>query len=181
MAGQRQKPPDQLAFQRGGRGRGLVVAAPGLRRVPPMPFAPAGVVWSKRTRAAWRALWKSHVSAAIDLNADGERLRTWMRAIHDREQLLDRIREEGHVVPWGRGGALVAHPSLRWVKHLDGEIARISADFGLTPLSRFRLQVTFSEAGQAEDALAQLRARREQERLARPQQTSARIIDLDGA
>lgn len=171
MAGVRQKDPNQLANRRGGRGRGLVVAVPANRTTPTMPSVPDGMDWSPRVRAVWTSFWKSPVSAAVDLNADSERLNRWMEAIQEREDLLAEIRRDGYSGNWGPMGALVSHPSLVYVKHLDREIARLSEHFGATPLSRFRLQITFSEAGQKEEQLRRMK----QPRGAK----TAEVIDLN--
>lgn len=179
MAGARQKPPDQLTNRRGGRGRSLVVALDADRRVPRLPTAPKGEHWCRAARAVWREFWMSPVSAAVDEHADAERLRRWVTAIHERELLLEKVRDEGWVGPWGSHDQDVEHPSLSYVKHLDRELARFAEHFGLTPLSRFRLQITYSQAGQEEDKLARLQARRERERESEPAPTAARVIDLE--
>lgn len=172
MPGVRQKPPALLANQRGGRGRRLTVVVPEERVVPRMPTAPAGLAWGKQTRAVWRSFWRSPVSVAVDVNADAERLYRWMVAIEERDRLLAQVRDDGYaparkVLAEGEGpdGEKVivllagAHPHLAYIKHLDKEIARLADHFGLTPLSRFRLQLTFAEKEQAGRRLARDRAR----------------------
>lgn len=159
MPGVRQKPPSQLANSRGGRGRGLTVVVPGHREVPRMPAAAVGMPWTARTRFFWRSFWKSEVSLAVDRNADAERLFRWLEAFEEREKLLGEVREHGYA-PARRviseeesvdGTTVIilmsgAHPHLAYIKHLDREIARLSEHFGMTPLSRFRLQLTATEA-----------------------------------
>lgn len=159
MPGMRQKPPGMLTNQRGGRGRSLVVAVPQERQVPALPDPPEGITWGETVRSVWCAFWESPVSAAVDLNADGERLHRWVEAMQERENLLAEIRREGYAGPWGPMGAMAPHPTLVYVKHLDKEIARISEHFGGTPLSRFRLQLTFSEAGQSGERLRRMKER----------------------
>lgn len=187
MVGVRQKAPGLLANQRGGRGRGMVVAVPEQRAVPRMPPAPSGLKWGRRTRALWRGFWRSPVSAAVDQNADGERLYRWMEAVEERERLLAEVREHGYAparkvvsdqeTDEGRVIVLVEgpHPHLVYIKHLDKEIARLSEHFGMTPLSRFRLQITYSDAGVAADKLAKIQRRQERE----PAAGAAEVVDLD--
>lgn len=169
--GVRQKAPALLANRRGGRGRGLEVVVPEERDIPRMPSAPAGVRWGRRTRALWRTFWQSPVSLAVDPNADAERLFRWMEAIDERDRLLADVRRDGYA-PTRRVVAEFeddekrvievvegAHPHLAYIKHLDREIARLSEHFGATPLSRFRLQLTFAVKEQAGRRLQRERKR----------------------
>lgn len=157
----RQKAPDLLANRRGGRGRQLEVIVPPEREMPRMPSAPSGVRWGRRTRALWRTFWQSPVSLAVDPNADAERLYRWMEAIDERDRLLAEVRRDGYaparriVAEFEDDEKRVievvdgAHPHLAYIKHLDREIAKLSEHFGATPLSRFRLQLTFAVKEQA--------------------------------
>jgi len=147
----RQKPPGLLVNRRGGRGRGLEVLVPAVRVVPSLPPAPAGLRWGEGVEQLWRDFWASPVSAAVDLQADGERLGRWLECIQEREALLAEVRAEGYA-PAG-----VSHPHLVYIKHLDREIARLAERFGMDPLARFRLQLTFTEAGQSALKLASAR------------------------
>jgi len=75
----------------------------------------------------------------------------WLECIQEREALLAEVRAEGYA-PAG-----VSHPHLVYIKHLDREIARLAERFGMDPLARFRLQLTFTEAGQSALKLASAR------------------------
>ena len=156
MVAVRQKPPELLAFRRGGRGKGLQAPFDRPARVPRCPVAkPRPAVAD-----AWRALWRSEVSRAIDVHADTEALRHWVECMQQRAELLEQIEREGFTGPWGPMDSLVAHPSLVYVKHLDKEITRIREHFGMTPMSRFRLQMQFAEAGKSTADLDRILERR---------------------
>jgi hypothetical protein len=127
--------------------------------------------WNEAAVAFWSELWASPVSLAIDPAADGPELRRWLQCVHDREQLLDEVRRQGWTLP-SRGGR-VANPGLRHVHHLDRELGRFAEQFGGTPLSRFRLQLTYAEAGQADDRLQRLLDRRADKR---PGQSSRAVV-----
>src|SRR5574343_44387 len=119
MVAVRQKPPGQLANTRGGRGRSVVLTGP-----------------------IWETFWLSKVSWAVDPNADAEPLCQWASAMQRREVLWERVEEKGYSGKWGPMGSLISNPDLVMIKHLDREIARLREHFGMTPTSRFRLQLT---------------------------------------
>lgn len=177
MPGARQKAPDQLQFTRGGRGRGLVVSRQSERAIPPLPTTPVGVEqWNETAAAVWDAFWATDIASAVDINADSVQLIRWVEAIHRRAELIAMVDDQGWVGPWGSKGQPAEHPALSYVRHLDREIDRFAEHFGLTPLSRFRLQITFTEAKEGEDRLQRLLDRRER---APSRKTRAKVVSLD--
>jgi P27 family predicted phage terminase small subunit len=150
MANVRQKHPSQLLFQRPSRIKGLQVVVPAERVAPPFPLK--GIPRTRRrAREAWDALWRSRVSAAIDPDADREALLNWLTDIDILETTLAKLRREP--VIQGRG-ALVRNPLWAIYAETRERISKFEERFGLTPQSRFRLNVTYNEAekGNAERA-----------------------------
>lgn len=156
MANVRQKPPELLVNRRGGRGRGLVVAVPTERSMPRFPLR--DTQGRRRARDYWRRYWQSPVSAAVDLNADGEALRRWMEAIDEVDRLLPVCQASPLIK--GSMGQLVMNPLFRRLSELNRIIEGMEDRFGVTPRSRFRLQLTYTAASEGEERLRALRERR---------------------
>lgn len=167
MANTRQKPPDQLVNRRGGRGRQLVVTG----GPPPAPPYPKGI--SAQAVARWRAFWKSEVAAAVDLNADQERIRRWIIAVDEREKLWKVACAQPLIS--SRFG-LVKNPLWTVINQLTNEIQRAEEHFGMTPLSRFRLAFTKTESQHSlEDLMRKISEPEPTSRAKRPNN----IVDMD--
>jgi P27 family predicted phage terminase small subunit len=166
LSGARQKAPGQLVNQRGGRGRALVVRKKDGAKAPP---APRGL--SAYGRKRWREFWKSDAAAAVSLESDGERIYRWIVAVEERERYW-QIASGEPLVLTVRG--LVKNPLWTVIRQLTDEIQRAEEHFGMTPLSRFRLQLNAAEAESSIDDLMR--------KLSRPRPDEgqpANIIDLD--
>ncbi len=139
MANVRQKAPGLLVNRRGGRGRGLTVVARE-QRVAPRP--PPGL--SPYARRVWREFFGDWVADAVVWSADGERLRWWIQCVAERQRLAEILRK----APLVRGatGALIPNPVARLVRELTRDIERTEEAFGMTPTSRFRLQLLSTES-----------------------------------
>jgi hypothetical protein len=135
MAGKRQKPPGELVYRRGGRAKPLVHVTPA--SIAPTP--PEGV--GEHALAVWSTLWASRVSGAIDLLADGEALRHWILGVDEREKL--RAATVRAPLVKGSHEQLMLNPLFRRLRELNREIARAEEHFGMTPLARLRLGVTY--------------------------------------
>lgn len=152
MAGKRQKPPGELVYRRGGRAKPLVQVAPaGLK-----PAPPEGV--GEHALAVWCAFWASRVSGAIDLPADGEALRHWILCVDEREKL--RAATSRAPLVKGSHQQLMLNPLFRRIRELNREIARAEEHFGMTPLARMRLGVTYLQEQAAKEDLEAKRERR---------------------
>lgn len=139
MVGVRQKAPVALVGRQRARLARRVEAAPrpaGWR--PPAP--PRGL--SPMARRAWRAFWASDVSRAVDERADLPLLCEWARAIDELEAVRAAMRQEATRELAARERAL-----LRL-------IIEVSDRFGMSPLARFRLQLTGAEAQRSVRALS---------------------------
>lgn len=171
MAGVRQVAPELLADRRPGRGRVLTVVVPTDRKV---PAAPRGV--GAVAKRVWRDFWHSPVAAAVDRGADSYALQRWIEAVDEREGLMGQVRHN-HLIP-GSMGQEVLNPLFRRIDVLTREIEKAEERFGMTPLSRFRLQLNYADAGAATDRLDRINQRREREDRAVAVE-SPRVVDLD--
>lgn len=171
MVAVRQKPSSQLANGRGGRGRAVVLTAPIWEKAPTIPVEKP----YPRVKLIWDAFWRSKVSWAVDPDADAEPLTQWAEAMQRRVELWGRVEDKGYSGQWGPMGSLIPNPDLVMIKHLDREIARLREHFGMTPTSRFRLQLTISEAGLAADKLDRILNRKRKTVAA----GTARKVNLD--
>jgi phage terminase small subunit len=152
VAGKRQKPPDELVYRRGGRVKPLVQVAPA-HVAPP---APDGL--GEHAVALWTTFWASKVSGAVDLDADGEALRHWILCVDEREKL--RAATVRAPLVKGSHEQLMLNPLFRRIRDLNREIARAEEHFGMTPLARLRLGVTYLQEQAAKEDLEAKRQRR---------------------
>jgi hypothetical protein len=139
MAGQRQKDPSLLVNRRGGRGTTFdVVVNPD--RVAPKP-PPGLTIYSRRV---WRDFWSSWVSDAVDMEAHGERLRHWIRCVDERARLWPLVVQEPLVL--GSKGQPVLNPLVARIRELTRDIERAEDSYGMTPLAKFRMALTATDA-----------------------------------
>lgn len=152
MAGKRQKPPSELVYRRGGRAKALVPVT----AANPAPRLPDEL--GDHAAAVWAAFWASKVSGAVDLDADGEALRHWIRCVDEREKLRGATARAPLVK--GSHEQLMLNPLFRRIRELNREIARAEEHFGMTPLARMRLGVTYLQEQAAKEDLEAKRERR---------------------
>jgi hypothetical protein len=143
MTGKRQKHPGSLAFKRGGRYRALQpMALPGERPVPDCPERATG-----EAREAWERLWESPLSSAI-ADTDLPALYRWLWWYDQWIVSTKRLA----ILPAHSEGA---KRQLRHLKLCEASLQRLEEAFGMTPLARMRLGITFSEVRSSQ---ARLRA-----------------------
>ena len=125
------------------------------KRVVPTPPLGLGPIARRR----WRWFFLSWVADAVNLDSDAEALSHWIMAIDERSKLSDVVRK----MPLVRGShsQLMQNPLRRTLRELSKEIARAGEHFGMTPLARFRLQMTYGDPESARAALARIWQRRE--------------------
>jgi len=145
---QRTKPVELLVNKAGGRGRKLQVVDTGDRSVPPLPALAQHV--GDEARAAWADLWQSVVRGAIDLQADADILAEYVLIIDERERLRKAMRE-GTMTP----------PMVTRMNAIERHMLRIREHLGLTPLARFRLQLSVVTSREALERLEERAAARQ--------------------
>ena len=108
------------------------------------------------------------MSRAVDPEADYEALRHWILAVDEREKLSE-MGVAQPLMPGARHSAatpqFILNPLFRRISELTDEIRRTEDAFGMNPLSRFRLQLTYEPPTAEEDEhpiMAMMRKRREE-------------------
>lgn len=136
---------------------------------PLVPVAPAQLAprlpdgLGEHAAATWAAFWSSRVSGAVDLDADGEALRHWILCVDEREKL--RAATVRAPLVKGSHEQLMLNPLFRRIRDLNREIARAEEHFGMTPLARLRLGVTFLQEQAAKEGLEAKRESRKPHRM----------------
>lgn len=106
---------------------------PGGRVEPPKPERQ----WLKVTRVAYEEFWESDVAAAVTV-VDLSTLRRLFNLRDDHERLVRSARKTPLVT--GSQGQLVENPLAKRADRIMSEITRLEGQFGMTPVSRLRLQ-----------------------------------------
>ncbi len=134
-------PGDPRAKEAGAKAGKAIAPAPpanplAMGEIPP---APKGI--SRRTRTLWVALWQSSLASALDWQVDRFALIRWARLI-DRWYQIERQLEKADTVVTGSQGQDVLNPLSSELHRLDGMVAKVEKELGLTPMSRARLGLT---------------------------------------
>lgn len=124
---------------------------------PPKP--PTGLL--KPSRVRWWAFWASPAATAVNLDSDLPRLERWIQASDEYDRAAKTVRQARLVK--GSMGQPVLNPLVNYLAHLEPIITRAETDFGMTPAARTKLKLDPDPPGE-EDAVDQLRARREARR-----------------
>jgi P27 family predicted phage terminase small subunit len=138
------KPADQRQ-RRETKDVGLVVANPG--RVTPQ----ADVEWRESTVERWTVFWTSPLASQVEPSDEGAFRRLFW--IYDElDRLRQAIEETGRVVE-GSQGQPRPNPLYKQVESFQAEARQMEDRFGLSPLSRLRLGITFADAQASLDGL----------------------------
>jgi len=157
MPGQRQKPVQNLAFRRGGRGREVTIPAHSpLGEVPAPPPR-----LTRAVRDHWDAYWQDPISRLVT-EAAVHHVRRYFVLLAERERLERKVARRP-IVP-GSAGQDTLNPLYRRLEELTREIEVYMRELGILPLSRMRLGVATGHARSAlEEMREQLRRRQEAE------------------
>lgn len=145
----------QLVDTRPQRTRGVILELrPARVDAPPMPAAPSGA-WLRSTEKAWADLWASPIAQIIDRKSDMFRLSRWAALLDEWQRAMRGYRRQRLVM--GSKGQVMLNPLFRAVLRLEGELRRVEERFGLTPLDRLALGISYAGARSAlADMLAEL-------------------------
>jgi len=139
----------KTADRRQGRGTSEVgvVAVGDVER--PVPVA--DVAWREATVERWVQFWSSPLASQVEVSDEGAFRRLfWLYDELDR--LRDAIEETGRVVA-GSQGQPRPNPLYKQVESFQAEARQMEDRFGLSPLSRLRLGITFADAQASLDGL----------------------------
>lgn len=134
MAGQRQKPREELAFKRGGRDR-VAEATPEGMTVPSLDMPPG-----LRPDAQW--VWQQTIPLVMKflVPTDFPIVHRWIYYVNEFMATAELLALEGPIVEQQYGTVL--NPRARWLQQLEGNIFRIEGTLGLNPQARMRLGIT---------------------------------------
>jgi P27 family predicted phage terminase small subunit len=139
------KKPVGQRQRRGTPDVGLVVSAP-VRHVPV-----ADVSWREGTVERWIVFWGSPLASQVEPSDEGAFRRLFW--IYDElDRLRQAIEETGRVVE-GSQGQPRPNPLYKQVESFQAEARQMEDRFGLSPLSRLRLGITFADAQASLDGL----------------------------
>lgn len=143
MAGKVRKPISMLADKRPQRRQGLVLDFKGpSESAPPMPKLSGKCLAA--TEALWERFWASPIAQLVNRESDMPRLARWIYYCDEWLRSLRGFRRQRLVT--GSRGQPVINPLGDHLLKLEKEINKCEEKFGLTPLDRMRLGITFGEA-----------------------------------
>ena len=124
---------------------GLVAVAPG------RPVPAADVAWREGTVERWVAFFGSALASQVEPSDEGA-FRRLFKLYDELDRLWEAIEETGRVVP-GSQGQPRPNPLFKQVEAFQAEARQLEDRFGLSPLSRLRLGITFADAQASLDGL----------------------------
>jgi len=125
------------------RGAALTVLTP-KRALASVPKAPEGL--REAISDDWITFWRSPL-AAHTIATDVAGLERLFRLYEQRERYLEEAAE--NTLSLGSTGQVVLHPLVKEVDALDAKILALEDRYGLSPMSRLKLQVTLGDASKS--------------------------------
>src|SRR3990167_390594 len=144
MTARLQKPRSRIQNRQAGRKAGLVLAFKRPEEPPPEMPAPLNGKWRLETAALWQAFWTAPIAQVVDRESDMPRLLRWIAYWDEWFRAMRAFRRRRMVE--GSMGQPVINPLSNYIAVVEGKIERIEEKFGLTPLDRMRLGISFGEA-----------------------------------
>ena len=135
------------ADRRQGRGTSDVGALePVVRQVPV-----ADVAWREATVERWVIFWGSPLASQVEPSDEGA-FRRLFKLYDEIERMWEAIEVTGRVVE-GSQGQPRPNPLYKQVQEFQAEARQLEDRFGLSPMSRLRLGITFADAQASLDGL----------------------------
>jgi P27 family predicted phage terminase small subunit len=107
--------------------------------------------WRADTVERWSFFWQSKLASNVELSDEGA-LRRLFRLYDEIDRMWDAIEETGRVVE-GSQGQPRPNPLFKQVETFQAEARQLEDRFGLSPMSRLKLGVTFADAHMSLSAL----------------------------
>ena len=115
-----------------------------------VPDPPEGL--SEANLESWDEFWHSELSQLVKRTDLASVRRLW--DYYQQHEDLTGIFAKGRMVAGSQGQPRL-NPALDGIMKLEGAILRLENELGLTPSARLRLGITFADASNSLDALAQ--------------------------
>jgi P27 family predicted phage terminase small subunit len=123
---------------------------------PLMPSAEQG--WRAGTVERWQEFWMSPLAQQVETSDYGA-LRRLFGLYDELDRLWEAVEETGRVVV-GSQGQPRPNPLFKQVESFQAEARQLEDRFGLSPMARLRLGITFADAAASLDGLNQRLAER---------------------
>ena len=108
-------------------------------------------VWRPGTVERWNFFWESKLAGNVEPSDEGA-LRRLFRLYDELDRMWDAIEETGRVVE-GSQGQPRPNPLFKQIETFQAEARQLEDRFGLSPMSRLRLGITFADAQASLDGL----------------------------
>jgi P27 family predicted phage terminase small subunit len=138
------KKPADLRQRRGTPDVGAL--EPVVRQVPS-----ADVAWREATVERWVVFWGSALASQVEPSDEGA-FRRLFKLYDEIERMWEAIEVTGRVVE-GSQGQPRPNPLYKQVQEFQAEARQLEDRFGLSPMSRLRLGITFADAQASLDGL----------------------------
>jgi len=146
------KKPAELRQRRNSSDAGVLPRA----GQPLMPSAEQS--WRVGTVERWQEFWMSPLAQQVETSDYGA-LRRLFGLYDELDRLWDAVEETGRVVV-GSQGQPRPNPLFKQVESFQAEARQLEDRFGLSPMARLRLGITFADAAASLDGLNQRLAER---------------------
>jgi len=129
-----------------------------------LPRAPSGLVpsaqdsWRAGTVERWQEFWCSPLAQQVE-SSDYGALRRLFGLYDELDRLWEAVDETGRVVV-GSQGQPRPNPLFKQVESFQAEARQLEDRFGLSPMARLRLGITFADAAASLDGLNERLAER---------------------
>jgi P27 family predicted phage terminase small subunit len=111
----------------------------------------ADVAWREGTVERWTVFWTSPLSSQVEPSDEGA-FRRLFKLYDELERLWDAIEATGRVVE-GSQGQPRPNPLFKQIESFQAEARQLEDRFGLSPMARLRLGITFADAQASLDGL----------------------------
>ena len=144
MGGSPKKPADR---RHNSKTQDVGVIAQGVSR--PVPAADGA--WREATVERWAAFWSSPLASQVESSDEGA-FRRLFKLYDEIDRLWEAVDATGRIVE-GSQGQPRPNPLFKQVQEFQAEARQLEDRFGLSPLSRLRLGITFADAQASLDGL----------------------------
>jgi len=124
---------------------GVVVSAPG------RPVPAADGAWREPTVERWVAFWGSPLASQVEPSDEGA-FRRLFKLYDEIDRLWEAVDATGRIVE-GSQGQPRPNPLFKQVQEFQAEARQLEDRFGLSPMARLRLGITFADAQASLDGL----------------------------